>query len=97
MDDGRYRRIVHRQRILHLTEDRYIHRDSRNMSLIRVGEVHKEALRRNSATLIVAHNQRFRRASPRSRIAGHARDYRGREGDIDAAGSVRGYELDSCA
>jgi len=33
-----------------------IYRGSLNTSLIRVGEVYKEALRRNSAALIVAHN-----------------------------------------
>src|SRR5262249_7279584 len=33
-----------------------IYRGSLNASLIRVGEVYKEALRRNSAAIIVAHN-----------------------------------------
>ncbi len=33
-----------------------IYRGSLNMSLVRVGEVYKEALKRNSAAIIVAHN-----------------------------------------
>ena len=33
-----------------------VYRGSLNASLIRVGEVYKEALRRNSAAIIVAHN-----------------------------------------